>query len=108
MTSKMHECNMLFCENCKQNRDVDHLRYVRPLKNALASAGDKVFYVFYEFETTQNNRYSDKATLHVPALVCVQEFCARFEDVEDGDCVRCSKRKHSLWDDPYGDMLTYL
>ena len=24
------------------------------------------------------------------------------------DCVQCSKRKHSFWDDPFGDMVSYL
>ena len=53
--------------------------------------------------------YSDKATLHVPDLVCVQQFCLQCEDVENADnCVRCGKRKHSFWDDPVGNMLLYL
>jgi len=29
----------------------------------LPDASDKVLYVFYEFESTQNTKYSDKATL---------------------------------------------
>jgi len=47
---------------------------MRPLKDVLPDASDKVLYVFYDFETTQNTKYSDKATLHVPDLVCVQQF----------------------------------
>ena len=38
----------------------------------------------------------------------MQKLSARCEDVEDGDCVRCGKRKHSFWDDRFGDMVTYL
>jgi len=30
-----------------------------PLKDALPHAGDKVLYVFYDFETTQNTEYTD-------------------------------------------------
>jgi hypothetical protein len=31
------------------------------------------------------------------------------EDVEDGvDCERCGKRRYSFWDDPVGDLLTFL
>jgi len=69
-----------------------------------------VLYVFYDFDTTQNTKFSDKATLHVPNLVCVQQICSRCENVEDAErnCERCSVRKHSFWDDPVGDMLTYL
>ena len=29
------------------------------------------------------------------------------EDVER-DCVQCGVRKHSFWDDPVGNMLSYL
>jgi hypothetical protein len=66
--------------------------------------------VCYDFETTQNSRYSDKATLHVPNLVCLQQFCCRCEGVADIqiDCDRCGKRKHSFWVDPVGDVLSYL
>jgi len=104
-----HKCNKLICATCNQNRDVGHLCYMRPLKDVLPSAGDKVLYVFYDFETTQNTRYSDKATLHVPDLVRLQQFCSQCEYAEDeGDCVRRGKRKHSFWADPVGDMLSYL
>jgi len=63
VTADSHESNKLFCDNCKQNRDVDHLCFIRPLKDVLPSAGDKVIYVFYDFDTIQNTKYSDKATL---------------------------------------------
>ena len=108
MTHGNHECNIRFCEICKQKKDVDHLCYMRPLKDALPSTGEKVLYVFYDFETIQNTRYVDEANLHVHYLVCVQQFCSRCEDVEDGDGLRCGKRHHSFWEDPVGDLLTYL
>ena len=83
---------------------------MRPLKDELP-ANDGVLYVFYDFGTTQNTKYSySGATLHGRNLVCVQQFCSRCEDVGDAerDCERCSERKHSYWDDPVGVMLTYL
>jgi len=62
---------------------------MRPLKDELPSGGSKVLYVFYDFESTQITKYSDKATLHVPDLVCVQQFCSQCEDAEDcKECVR--------------------
>ena len=82
---------------------------MRPLKDALPPAGDKVLYVFYDFETTQNTRYTDAANLHVLNLVYVQQFCSRCED--QGyvvDCVRCGRRKYSFWEDPAGELLSYL
>jgi hypothetical protein len=82
---------------------------MQPLKNELPS-NDNVLYVFCDFETTQNTRYSDKATVHIPNQVYVQQFCSRCDNVEDIEqgCVQCGKRKHSFWTDPVGDMLSYL
>jgi len=74
VTDARHERNKLFCANCKQNRDVGHLCYMKQLKDVLPVASDKVLYVFYDFETTQNTKNSDKATLHVADLVCLQQF----------------------------------
>jgi len=64
VTADRHECNKLFRANCKQNRDVGHLCIMRPLRDVLPDASDKELYVFYDFETTQNTKYSNKATLH--------------------------------------------
>ena len=61
MTHHNHECNKRFCDNCKQKTEMGHLCYMRPLKGALPPAVDKVLYVFYDFETTQNTRYTDAA-----------------------------------------------
>jgi len=104
-----HECNKPFCQNCGLNREAGHLCYMRPLMDELPSDSSKVLYVFYDFKTTQNTKYSEKATLHVPDLVCVQQFCSQYEDSEDcGECVRCGQRKHSFWYDPVGELLLYL
>ena len=40
VTDDSHECNKLFCANCKQNRDVGHLCYMKSLKDVLPSAND--------------------------------------------------------------------
>jgi len=63
----------------------------------------------YDFETTQNKKYSDKTTLHAANLVCVQQVFSLREDAKGGgDCIRCGKRKQSFWDDSVGDILSYL
>ena len=48
--------------------------------------------------------------VHEPNLVWLQQFCSKCKNVQDIEqqCVQCGKRKHSFWDDPVGDMLTYL
>jgi hypothetical protein len=69
VTRANHECNKRYCETCNENKEVGHLSYMWPLKvESLLSDG--VLYVFYDFETTQNT------TLHVPKLVCLQQFCS--------------------------------
>jgi len=92
-----------------QNKEIGHMSYMTPLKEALASAGDKVVYVFYDFETTQNTEYPDDAKLHVHNLVCLQKLCSRCEGEEEGiDCLRCGRRKHLFWEDSLGDLLSYV
>ena len=65
---------------------------------------------FYDFETTQDTNVSYSATLHVPNLVCLQQFrtlCEMTSDINE-DCVRCGKRELSFWDAPVGELLSYL
>jgi len=82
---------------------------MRPLKDELPPVGDKVLYVFYDFETSQNTEYANKAKLHETNLVCVQQFCSRCEDAEDArDCVRCGTERLSIWQDPVGELFSYL
>jgi len=46
----------------------------------------------------------------VPNLVCLQQFCCKCENVQDIniDCEKCGRRKHTIWDDPVGDLLISL
>ena len=58
---------------------------------------DKVLFIFYDFETTQDKKSGDTSFEYVPNLVCVQQFCAMCENDSnmDVDCRRCGERKHS-------------
>jgi len=57
--------------------------------DVLPANADNVHYVFYDFGTTQNKRYSDTAKTLVRNLVCLHQFCATCEDMEEGiDCER--------------------
>ena len=55
---------------------------MQPMKNVL-QLSDGVLYVFYDFNTTQNTRYSETAKEHVPYLVCIQQFCSLCEGIND-------------------------
>jgi ribosomal protein S27AE len=88
---------------------VGHLCFMRPLKNEPAFC-ERVLYVFYDLETTQDTRLHDKTSVHVPNLVCLQQLCSKCDSIPDNDqdCIQCGKCKHTFWDDPVGDMLSYL
>jgi hypothetical protein len=109
VTRKNHECFNPFCANCKQNMEIIHLCYMQPINNELPSAGD-VLFVFYDFETTQDTKINESAKLHVPILVCLQQFCTACEmqNEDEEDCARCGKRRHSFFEDPVGYLLSYL
>ena len=76
---KKHECNKRFCVTCSENKEVGHLRYMPSLVNVPASS-ERVLYVFYDSETTQDTKRSDKTSVHIPNLVCLQHFCSKCED----------------------------
>jgi hypothetical protein len=81
---------------------------MQPLKNELPRS-ENVLFAFYDFEPTQDTKFSENATEHIPNLVCIQQFCSVCEMQEDIDteCARCGRRCHSFFDDPVGD-LSYL
>jgi len=109
LTNKKHECNKPYCANCKHNMQFGHICYMATSKNELPRS-DNVLFVSYDFETTQDTKVSDSATLHVPNLVCLQQLCTKCDMLTDinEDCVRCGRRKHSFWNDPIGDLFSYL
>jgi len=76
LTNKNHECNKPYCANCKQNMGNGHLCYMATFKKELPRS-DNVLFVVYDFETTQDTKVSDSATLHFPNLVCFQKFCTQ-------------------------------
>jgi hypothetical protein len=86
-----------YCENYRAYKEVGHLCYMKLLHNELTRSDDQLF-VFYDFETTQETKFTETATLHVSNLVCLQQFCTQCEKQQDidVDCLRCGKRLHSF------------
>jgi len=75
---KNHEYFKPSCANCRRNVEIGHLCYISPLKHEVPRS-DNVLFVFYDFETTQDTKLTESATLHIPNVVCVQQFCAHCE-----------------------------
>jgi hypothetical protein len=76
---------------------------MQPLKNELPRSDD-ILFVLYDFETTHDTKFPHKANVHVPILVCLQQFCmvCEMQDDIDVDCERCDKSRHSFFEDPGG------
>jgi len=100
VTDTRHEFNKVFCANCKQNRDVVHLSYMKPLKDVLPDASDKVLYVFYDFETTQNKSIPTKphfTYLISSAFSSFVRYAKMWKTVESAcDAVRGSTRSGTI------------
>jgi len=82
ISDKKHECFKPHCTIGNQNREIGHFCFMQPLKNELPRGYD-VLYVFYDFETTQDTKFSENATQHIPILVCIQQYCAICEMQDD-------------------------
>jgi hypothetical protein len=82
ITEKKHDCNKRWYENCSENKEIGHLCFMRTLRNKLPTS-DTVLFVFYDFETTQDTKNSDAATVHVPNLVCLQQFFYKCQKIQD-------------------------
>jgi len=89
--------------------EIDHFCFMQPLKNELLRS-DEVLFVFYDFETTRDTKLSENANEHIPILACARHFCTACEMLDDVEmaCDRCGRRRHSFYDDPLGDLLSYL
>ena len=77
----VQEWNKRYCETYKQKKDIGHLCYIQQKKKELPPS-DEVLCVLYDFQTTENTRYTHTATVHIPNLVCVQQLCLRCYSVE--------------------------
>lgn len=95
MEGQNRVCYKRFCSNCLKNKKMEHKCYVGPLSDT-APGGDRVLFIFYDFETAQNTRCTNTSLEHAPNLVCVQQFYAMCEDDSDVDCQRCGKMKQFL------------
>jgi len=108
LQSYKHECFKQYCAFCLQNREAGHYCYMCPLANELTKA--ITCYLYFMTLKRHKTLLTESSTVHIHNLVCLQHFCKVCEKEPDiyVDCVRCGRRRHAFWDDPMGDLLTYL
>ena len=46
-----------------------------------------MYCLFYDFETTQDTKFSENTKEHIPILVCIQHFCSACEMQKDIEIV---------------------
>ena len=88
ITHNTHESKKWFCVTSYENKEVVHFCFMRLLVN-LPASNERVLYVFYYFETTQDTKESHRTNEHVPNLVCLQQFCSKCENIPalEPDCI---------------------
>jgi hypothetical protein len=81
---------------------------VGPLKPSKLS--DKLLYVFFETECTQDLEKRYGTFEYVPNLIRAQQMCSKCEVVDDlsVDYEQCGKRIHTFWKDPVGKFSDFL
>jgi len=89
-----HECKKRFCTTCKEKKEAGHICFMRPLVTVPASS-ECVLYVFYDFETTQDTKRSDRQTsTYQIAFACNNSVLnVNISDIRQ-DCIQCGKRIH--------------
>lgn len=96
-----HICGMKMCLRCKGVRPTQHDCYfpTASIKEEEGDEFDKTIFVFFDFETTQNDRlptatekFEHKVNLCVAQQVC--RYCMNDFDNLEINCEYCGKREH--------------
>ena len=118
-----HVCGYIYCAQCRSSHMRNELCYVQPIPNDFDATIEgmvgeesieyrrrsKYLFVFYDFETRQDEAYikHDTTTLHIPVLCVAQQVCSDCENLEDVSvfCNTCGIRQHVLENDPVNELI---
>jgi primosomal protein N' len=67
-----HECHKRFCSHRLKNRDAGTKLYMAHLAD-MVPRFDRLMFIFYDFETTQDTKCTDTSFEYVRNLVCVEQ-----------------------------------
>jgi hypothetical protein len=97
-----------FCSNCNRKTHFGHFCYVAPLKATKLS--EKIMYIFFDTECTQDLEELDESFEHVPILICAQQMFSKCVSMDDTyiDCKQCGPRTHEFCQDNVCKFIDYL
>ena len=107
-SNNKHECFEKICTNCNKLQPSGHFCYEAPLKPSKVT--NRVLYVFFDMECTQDLEKYEGSFEHIPNLICAQQMCSKCEAVDDlsVDYEQCGKRTHMFWQETVGKFIDYL
>ncbi|XP_063975046.1 uncharacterized protein LOC135161428 [Diachasmimorpha longicaudata] len=117
-----HVCHKYYCNVCQKDEDISHLCYIPTLKSKKKLTFKRVAFVFYHFETRQDEllQGTTDVNVHVPNLCVGQTVCDRCADMNDDDIVNANdnhgnpcgvcKHQENVFDgeDPVRGFVDYI
>lgn len=114
-----HECGKTQCNICKQPVHNNHLCHIQKV---LPPKPDKGVLIVFDFESTQDDLYNDRAYRHKVHytcsilylfvqvnLCCAYVSCNLCFDTDSEQCTRCGQRQWSFFGaDAVGQFCTWL
>ena len=111
---KKHEFGVTYCHQCSTKHNVNDLCYIQRIKEREPDPEDppsKYLYIFYDFETRQDDSYKNHPTIteHSPVLCVVQQACTDCLDSDDLSvlCPTCEIRELILDRDPVNQLIDF-
>ncbi|XP_063994390.1 uncharacterized protein LOC135171709 [Diachasmimorpha longicaudata] len=117
-----HVCHKYYCNVCQKDEDSSHLCYMPTLKSKKKLTLKRVAFVFYDFETRQDEllQGTTDVNVHIPNLCVAQTVCDRCADMTDDDIVNANdnhgnpcgvcKHRENVFDgeDPVRGFVDYI
>lgn len=107
-----HVCNTSRCRGCGEKKPLNHLCFMRPIREKICQSGARILFVFFDLESQQSLSLAGNETVkvHVPNLCVVQQSCSVCMDNNDlsANCTTCGQREYIFQDDPIRQLMNYL
>lgn len=95
-TNRFHVCGEIFCKTCNNHVSSPHLCFMSPLG---PRRDEKLLFIFYDLETTQEKIINENDIQHVPNLCVFKQCCYQCLDSDKTVCNTCGLRLQVLTGD---------